>query len=75
VEGAAVEAVAEDLEAAAVLEVLVEEELDAGEITPTEAEALEEAIGEVAVEAVAEDLEVAAELEDALSEEEARSEG
>jgi N utilization substance protein A len=75
VEGAAVEAVAEDLEAAAVGEVIVEEELDAGEITATEAAELEEAIEEVAAEAVAEDLEVAAELEDALGEAEARSEG
>ena len=75
VSGAAVEAVAEEIEAAAVLEEIVEEELVAGEITTAEVEELEEAIEEVAAEAVAEDVEVAAELEEARSEEEVRSDG
>ncbi|MDH4340567.1 MAG: transcription termination factor NusA, partial [Thermoleophilia bacterium] len=75
VEDAAVEVVAEDLEAAVVLEAIVEDALASGEITATEAEELEEAIVEVTAEAIAEDLEVAAELEDALGGEETRSDG
>ena len=75
VEGAAVEAVAEDIDAAAVLVAVVEEELDAGEITDTEAEELEEAIADVAAEAVAEDLAAAADLEEALSDEGAKGDG
>jgi N utilization substance protein A len=75
VAAAAVEAVAEEIEAAVVLEEIVEEELAAGEITTAEAEVLEEAIEEVAAEAIAEDIEVAAELEEALAEEEVRSDG
>jgi N utilization substance protein A len=75
VESAAVEVVAEDIDAAAALEEIVEEGLAAGEITTAEAEELTEAIEEVAAEAVAEDLEVAAELEEVLAEEEARSDG
>jgi N utilization substance protein A len=75
VAAAAVEAVAEEIEAAAVLEEIVEEELAAGEITTAEADVLEEAIEEVAAEAIAEDIEVAAELEEALAEEEVRSDG
>ncbi len=75
VAAAAAEAVAEEIEAAAVLEEIVEEELAAGEITTAEAQVLEEAIEEVAAEAVAEDVEVAAELEEALAEEGVRSDG
>lgn len=75
VEDAAVEVVAEDLEAAVVPEAIVEDALASGEITATEAEELEEAIVEVTAEAIAEDLEVAAELEDALGGEETRSDG
>jgi len=75
VESATVEVVAEDIDAAAALEEIVEEELVAGEITTAEVEELEEAIEEVAAEAVAEDIEVAAELEVALAEEEVRSDG
>jgi len=75
VAAAAVEAVAEEIEAAAVLEEIVEEALAAGEITTAEAEVLEEAIEEVTAEAVAEDIEVATELEEALADEEVRSDG
>jgi N utilization substance protein A len=71
----AVEVVAEDIDAAAALEEIVEEGLAAGEITTAEAEELTEAIEEVAAEVVAEGLEVAAELEEVLAEEEARSDG
>jgi N utilization substance protein A len=75
VAAAAVEAVAEEIEAAAVLEEIVEEALAAGEITTAEAEVLEEAIEEVTAEAVAEDIEVATELEETLADEEVRSDG
>ena len=75
VDGAVVEAVVEDIEAAAVLEEVVEQELAAGAITTEEAEELEEAIEEVAAEAIAEDLEIAAELEEVLVEDEVRSDG
>jgi hypothetical protein len=67
--------VAQDIEAAAVLEEIVEQEVAAGGITAAEAEELEDAIEEVAAEAIAEDLEVAAELEETLAEEEVRSDG
>ena len=75
VDGAVVEAVVEDIETAAVLEEVVEQELAAGAITTEEAEELEEAIEEVAAEAIAEDLEIAAELEEVLVEDEVRSDG
>ena len=75
VEGAVVEAVAEDIQAAAVLEEVVEQELAAGAISTEDAEELEEAIEEVAVEAIAEDLESAKELEEVLVEDEVRSDG
>jgi N utilization substance protein A len=75
VEGTTVEAVADDLEVAAVLEAVIEEGLDVGDITATEAEELEVAIEEVTAEAVAEDLEAAADLDEALSDETARDDG
>ena len=75
VDSAVVEAVVEDIEAAAVLEEVVEQELAAGAITTEDAEELEDAIEEVAAEAIAEDLEIAAELEEVLVEDEVRSDG
>ena len=74
-DGAAGETVVEDVEAAAVVEAIVETELAAGEITATEAEELEAVIEEGAGEAVADDLEVAGQVEEAITEEEARSDG
>jgi N utilization substance protein A len=75
VEGTTVEAVADNLEVAAVLEAVIEEELDVSDITATEAEELEVAIEEVTAEAVAEDLEAAADLDEPLSDETARDDG
>jgi hypothetical protein len=63
------------MEAEAVLEEVVGEEVAAGGITDAEAVELEDAIEEVATEAIAEDLEGAAELEETLVEEEVRSDG
>jgi hypothetical protein len=63
------------MEAEAVLEEVVGEEVAAGGITDAEAVELEDAIEEVAAEAIAEDLEGAAELEETLVEEEVRSDG
>jgi len=75
VEGATTDVAAKHMEAEAVLEEVVGEEVAAGGITDAEAVELEDAIEEVATEAIAEDLEGAAELEETLVEEEVRSDG
>jgi N utilization substance protein A len=73
VDGAAVEAAAENVEAVALPEGIVAEELAAAEMIVSDVP--EELIEEVAAEAVADDPEAAAELEEALVEEEVRSDG